>query len=528
MTAATIGPLPGAGPGVDVGAGYMRAATRRSTLFGQGRAIGRATVLAVSASCVVAIAMGGGAAASASAATSAQHPRHHADVVSAAGRQDAGATPREAGIPSSSWPAYLGNVQHTSYAPMQTAITAANATTVVQKWTQTVGAPYLASPTVVRGSVYVGGENGWFYRLSVHTGQVLATVYLGSQPKLTCPYSLGVTATATYALNPRTHVWTVYVAGGDGYLYALKALTLQREWRAKIAVPSATVNDYYDWSSPTVANGRVYLGIASSCDVPLVRGAVIAYSQATGAKLAERYATPSGAKNAGGTIWSSVAVAGTGDVFVTTGNGPVGRPRLDLSESILKLNPATLAVLGAYKVPAGDVSRDGDFGGSPVLFGPYVGACNKNGIFYALRQSTMKLAWKQRIGHASGAGQWGECISTPIYNGKDLYFGGNQTTLDGVAQLGSVQERSPSTGALVWAGPLPSGVMGSPTMDGAGVIAVGTYSWGPPGVFLVNAATGAILTQLTSGATFGQPVFAENEIFTATRSAVSAWALPGS
>jgi outer membrane protein assembly factor BamB len=157
-----------------------------------------------------------------------------------------------------------------------------------------------------------------------------------------------------------------------------------------------------------------------------------------------------------------------------------------------------------------------------------VGACDKNGLFYALRQSTMRLAWKQRIGHASGGPKLGACLAAPVYNGRRLYFGGNQTTINGVDSPGSVQARSPATGALIWEKPLPGGVQGSPTMDGSGVIAIGTYSPGSQGVYLVGGKIGVMLTQLTTGGTFGQSVFAENEIFTATHGAVSAWALPGS
>jgi hypothetical protein len=73
---------------------------------------------------------------------------------------------------------------------------------------------------VNRGSVYVGGGNGWFYRLSEQTGKVLAQVFIGFQPKTTC-WSQGVTSTATIAENPSTRVVTVHVAGADGYLYAL-------------------------------------------------------------------------------------------------------------------------------------------------------------------------------------------------------------------------------------------------------------------------------------------------------------------
>jgi outer membrane protein assembly factor BamB len=477
-------------------------------LRGHRRAATRVVAFVVGAGFVTAMALSGSSIASASSAGSP-------------------AAAQAVGLPAGSWPAYLNGPLHTSYSPSQTYITPANATTLVQEWSQTAGAPYIASPTVVGGSVYVGGANGWFYRLSVHTGKVLAKVYIGRQPALTCP-ATGVSATATVARDPRSHAVTVYVAGGNGYLYALRATTLARTWRSRVAKPSKKINDYYNWSSPTVANGKIYLGISSNCDRPLVRGGVMAFSQATGAKLAVLYTVPAGAKNAGGSVWSSIGVAPGGDVYATTGNGPSKAPRLGASESVLKLNPDTLALLGSFKVPSAQVSEDGDFGSSPVFFGSYVGACNKNGYFYALHQSTMKLAWKRRIGYASEGPNRGECLASPVYDGKHLYFGGNKTRLHGVIYRGSVQERSPATGALIWATGLPGGVLGSPTMDGAGVIAVGTDYATTSGIYLVNAATGTILDPLMSDGTFAQPAFAEKWIFCATDTGVYAWGLPAS
>jgi hypothetical protein len=36
-------------------------------------------------------------------------------------------------------------------------------------------------------------------------------------------------------------------------------------------------------------------------------------------------------------------------------------------------------------VPAEQVGNDSDFGASPVVFNKYVGACDKDGIFYLLK-----------------------------------------------------------------------------------------------------------------------------------------------
>jgi hypothetical protein len=92
--------------------------------------------------------------------------------------------------------------------------------------------------------------------------------------------------------------------------------------------------------------------------------------------------------------------------------------------------------------------------------------------------------------------------------------------------LGSIQERSATTGRLVWQTGLPGEVQGSPAMDGAGLITVGTDSVPSDGIYLINAATGAIVEQLTDGWTFAQSVFADSWIFTANGNGVAAWGLP--
>jgi len=437
-------------------------------------------------------------------------------VASADGSPAASAAAR-----ATEWLGYLDGPLHTSYSPSQTLITPANASSLTRQWTAAAGAPFTASPTVTTGAVYIGGANGIFYKLSEHTGKVLNEINLGAQPALTCAAE-GISSTATVGYDPHGHAQTVYVAGGDGYLYALRASNLSVEWRSVIGIPSQTVNNYYDWSSPTVINGRIYIGISSSCDLPLIRGGVIEFSQATGAKLAEYFTVPKGKRNVGGSVWSSIGVAPDGDVYATTGNGPGRKPQLQSSEAILKFSPS-LKLLGSFHVPQKQVTTDGDFGASPVFFGGDVGACNKNGVFYAVRQSSMKLAWWKRIAKPNGG--YGECLAAPADNGTDLFLAGAATTIDGTAYLGSVQERAPGNGKVVWETGLPAKVLGSPALDGGGVLTVGTYA-ADGGVYLINAATGAIVEELTTGQTFAQSVFANDWLYTATSSGVTVWGLP--
>ena len=156
-----------------------------------------------------------------------------------------------------------------------------------------------------------------------------------------------------------------------------------------------------------------------------------------------------------------------------------------------------------------------------------VGACNKDGIFYLLNQSSMTLAWESRIGDASRNGKTGQCIATPASDGKLLYFGGNQTTVNGVIYQGSVQAREPDSGKLVWETPLADGVTGSPSIDGGGVLAVPAYyppaGTAPAAVYLVNPASGKILRVLAHGTEFAQAVFASGWIFSADSDGVYAW-----
>ena len=413
------------------------------------------------------------------------------------------------------WPAYLNGPEHWSYNAAETVIRPASVSGLVQKWHQAPGQDFLSSPTVADGAVFIGSDIGWFYKLSQATGKVLARVFIGRQPKKTCA-GYGVVDTATVARDPADRQDSVYVGGPDGHLYAFRASDLSLQWKSVIAIPSARTSNYFEWSSPTVAGGKIYIGVASNCDHPLIRGGVIGYRQATGTRFGEFYTVPKGA--VGGSVWSTVAVAPGGDVYATTGNGPATAPEAGYSESIIKLSP-DLKPLGRFQVPRSQEKSNGDFGASPTIFGSYVGACNKNGIFYALKRSTVTVAWEQRIGTTP-------CLAAAIYNGRHLYLGGPAVTIKGMAYRGSVQERNPSDGKLDWETGLANTVIGSPAMDGGGVITVGTYgsSKGPNATDLVDAASGKVLRTLIRGNDFAQSVFADGWLFTANSTGVYAWA----
>src|SRR5215468_9152451 len=405
----------------------------------------------------------------------------------AAGAPASAAAARQARAPNLDWPQYEHGPQHSSVSNA-TAFTPSNAASAHQVWhwqppvISGKPAPALeASPTVVAGVVYIGAESGGLYALNAATGTVT--------------------------------------------------------WKTRIGpVDAAQPDGYYNWSSLTVAGGHIYVGLSSNCDVPLIRGGVVELDQHTGTVLHTWFTVPAG--SVGGSVWTSILTSSTGsDVWVSTGNEcdstvdtcPSGN-KIGHSLSIVHLSPS-LGLLQAWQAPgtAGG-GRDWDFGSSPVLFGslgvpPDLGACNKNGLFYALADNPLGTSplWTTRLGVPGGAR--GACLSSAVWNGPagTLYLSGNGTTIGGTNVGGSIGRVNPSTGAFIWQTGLPCAVMGTPTLDSAGVLAVGNYrcvKTATPGAYLVNAATGGILTTLPVGANkvFAQPVFAQGTLFVATES----------
>ena len=432
-------------------------------------------------------------------------------------------TPAVGASASRDWPAYLSSARHGSRSA-SAAITPANAASIRQAWSFSAPGPtlpgqpaagFVASPTVFDGRLYIGSNTGVFYALNETSGTVAWSKLLGYVPDLTCE-ARGITSTATVAPDPVTSAATVYVASGDGQLFALDALDGDERWQSPIMPTGATENDYYQWSSTTVANGRVYIGFSSHCDRPLTRGGVKMYDQATGEELATWYSVPANVQ--GGGVWSSVAATGT-SVFATTGNA-FTTTRYD-QNSIVRLDATTLARRAHWVVPNAELILDPDFGASPTLFSAggvgMVGACNKNGWFYAWRTGDLQQRWKVKVTNGTPYGQR-SCLAAAAWDGSRLFVAASGTTIDGVATKGSVRRLDPVTGTPVWETPIDGAIVGSPAVNGGGVLSVPVYdlSGGTNGVFLLNSETGAVLRYWKRGRVFSQPTFAGRYLFIAT------------
>jgi outer membrane protein assembly factor BamB len=453
--------------------------------------------------------------------------------------------------PGADWPAYLNGPQHSSYNAAATSITPSNVGSLqpVWRWLPPTGAgknKLWSSPVVVGGVVFIGSENGYFYAISEATRAVLWSKFLGLVVGTTCGNGRsGVISTATVTPDPATGKLAVYVNAPDGHLYAMDAGTGTVLWTGTVGIPSTTQNDFYAWGSPLVANGSVYIGVSSQCDNPLVQGGLLRFTQDSAGGLTNPVAAtfhtlpdsvtcpPLTTPGCGGSIWSAPAAEPDGSIVVTTGNGPGAIDNPPNSASMVKLDPTNLSVLAAFTVPVAEQTNDADWGGSPTMFTailngvttPLVGGCNKDGHFYALRQSDLSLVWDYMMGTPSQPGGAQQCDAAAIWDGTNLIEGGGSpTTINGVTYQGSVQSLYLATGSVdgsitgtpVWQTGLPGNIVGSPTEDGAGVVAAPVYfsTSGNLGVYLLSAATGAILgfIPMPLSHQFAQPVFAGNDL----------------
>jgi hypothetical protein len=449
------------------------------------------------------------------------------------------------------WPGYLFDPGHSSFNGGAGAITPSRVPLLSAAWSAAFnpGTTFWGSPTVYNGSVYIGGLNGVFYQLSETTGALLHSVNTGMETVCGSNGRLGISSTATVAPDPsRAGAPTVYVtggnvAGGNGgiYLYALDAATLQPVWSVDPVLvdkqPGANA-----WSSPTVSGGQISVGISSGCDLPLVRGGLAVFRQADGSSIGTYYTMPAGSVGAG--IWSSAAASGT-TAWATTGNASEspGSAQGD-AYSILRFNGASK--VDGWTVP-NLIGTDSDFGASPTLFTgsvggvstPMVGACNKNGVFYALQSNSLSAGpvWTFRIG-GKDSSEPTACISAAVWDaaGRQLIIGGNHTlaAIDGFQWPGSIRALAPDANVsnrVLWDMGLPCPVQGTPTENGAGVVAVVTWndscmSGSSPAVYLINAhvttpnplgnPSPVVLKviQLSSGG-FSQPTFADGYLFVA-------------
>src|SRR5262249_13463305 len=154
------------------------------------------------------------------------------------------------------WPMWGYDVQRSGFNPNETTLSPSTVSGLHLLWKfrfamESDSAPVLASGVTVGGTptdlLYAGDRSGAFDAVDASTGKVVWSHSLGTN--VTCAGELGVTGTA--AIDRSTN--RVYVAGGDGRLYAFDLATgaLASGW----PVPITTLPNEFVWSAVGLFNG---------------------------------------------------------------------------------------------------------------------------------------------------------------------------------------------------------------------------------------------------------------------------------
>ncbi|MEA2328390.1 MAG: hypothetical protein QOE68_3349 [Thermoanaerobaculia bacterium] len=391
--------------------------------------------------------------------------------------------------PENDWPRYCASNSMSGVAAGEQVLSTATVPNLHLLWSRTLNGAIASAPSVARGKVYIGDWGGYEWALDAATGDVVASIDLGQTKSDACyPSTLGITSSAAIVDN------IAYVAGGDDAFYALNADTLSVIWRKSLGDNSAT-GGYYGWCSPAVAGGKVIQGIASNCDNPFPRGAIVALDPATGVELTSNFFVPE--NKVGGGVWTSPAVdTQQGKIYVTTGSAH----SFDDGDSfsMVRLNLDTFEIEDRWKLPndSGDY-WDGDWGSSPTLFTDatgreLVGAGQKDGGYYAFDRDDLAAGpvWIAPIAIRGDVPQNGEgTLSTAAFDGTRLYVGGGiPRDNDDPAVLGAVSAIDPTTGKILWRHTF-SGPVIAPVSFANGVV----FAVGGTTVAALDAATGNVL-----------------------------------
>ncbi|HJT56547.1 MAG TPA: PQQ-binding-like beta-propeller repeat protein [Ktedonobacteraceae bacterium] len=396
------------------------------------------------------------------------------------------------GDTNSDWASYLNNGARTGTNLNETAITAATASQLQLAWTFSTGGKIAAEPILANGVLYIGSWDGYEYAVNVATHALLWKQFLGiAQPPEQCYFKNGIGITSTATVEDGV----VYVGGGDGNMYALHASDGSVIWKTMLGT-----FPYYNWSSPLVYNNELYIGLASYCPPPQVQGKVMALHISDGSVAATLSLVHNG--QTGAAVWSSPAVdVASNTIYITTGNNQSHRlSQQKNAESILALDPSTLAIKDQWQIPQTEKVKDGDFGATPTLFDlngmHYIGVLNKNGIYYMLDRTNLAAGpiWQQKLSFSSGQVK-GDNVSPSCYANGVVYTGsGGGIGKGNQVYGGTVGAFAAATGAQLWYFTTPGKMFAAVTCTNDLVVDNEGNT-----VEVRAAATGSVLFSYTTG-----------------------------
>jgi outer membrane protein assembly factor BamB len=375
-------------------------------------------------------------------------------------------------------------------------------------WSTQLDGPVYASPLAAKVGgrllVFAATEEGSVYAVDSANGQVVWQRALGAIQTAECG-SWGITSTGAIDLERGL----LYEISADGVLHALVLATGDEAPGYPITL--VTNNRYeYVWGGLRIANGRLYVGVASYCDAgppggPMPEGRLLAIPLDSPATPAGWDPVP-GAGNMGGMWgWGGVSVDPTnGQVFTGVGNSWVFSDGCGCyiddagyGDSIVALSPDISRVLGSNNPQTVPPTGDSDFGAAPLLFKPT--ACpplaamnNKDGSLYVWDRTRLASGPLLRLPLGDGVAAF---VGAPSWSAANqmVYVGQSVIREDGVTLGNGVTAWHVDPGCgfrPIWSARFGTGSQATPLVVGNVLFATGGRSGG---FFAVDAGDGTAL-----------------------------------
>jgi outer membrane protein assembly factor BamB len=387
--------------------------------------------------------------------------------------------PKPKPTPHFDWTTWGFDSARTGYNPHEVVLSPKAARSLRQKWTFNAGAVINTQPMVAAGVtvtihherttadlVFVGTEHGGFFAINATNGRLVWSRQ-GPGGHGSLGYRLSACADipdhhfgiSSAPLVDRVSN-TIFVAGGDGKLYALDMSTgsTRRGWPVRI---TGDPSHEHVWSSLTRStDGAIYVSVGSDCDIVPYRGRVAKVRIASHQVVASWSPVPRFAS--GGAIWGwgGVSVDRRGHVFTGTGNVFGPSEHAYYAEHVVRLTK-NLRVQSSNFVT--QIKADDDIASAPTLYQaprcpPQLAVMQKHGWLYIYNRNALGFGPMQIIRMDSahdfiGGPAWDPVTHMVYVSHAHDSFGGH--FVNGIAALRvgrhcrlglAWQRRSPHTG----------------------------------------------------------------------------------
>ena len=457
----------------------------------------------------------------------------------------------------SDWVSAGGNRQNTRNQESEHSLSVANVSGLQVKWSFTTASDVSATPAVDADTVYVPDWAGNLYAVDKQTGAVKWTASIPAASGSFLDKARATPAVTEDKVIVGTQGGILFGGGQGAKLLAFDKNTGALVWSTQVDPHFAAIIT----QSPTVFDGRVYVGVASQEEalaafvpgyVLSFRGSMLALDLTSGAILWKTMMAPPG--YTGNAVWGSSPAIDTkrGQVYIATGNNysvppavlacvkaaPTNEDRAaclpadDYFDSVMALDMRTGAIRWATRAIAYDAwtvdcipffgdgdlcpdpaGPDFDFGQAPALFKTKdgkgktiesVGAGQKSGQYWSLDPGTGAVRWVTQAGPGGTAGglQWGAAVDdTNVYtsNANSNFVPWPLFGGGGTTVNGVWTGMNAATGQVLWQKtPSHGGSTSGPVTTANGVVY--GCSLDPQGyMYALDGATGAELWSFASG-----------------------------